>query len=812
MARPVFFSVGGTRDRELAEATKALLPDSLVYLYTRTGEEGVSIRREIDAEIQGCLLFVVFWSEDYLSSEYATSELAQFRKAAEAYSGREILVVPTTRRSPNPQHKWKNPINGLTEFALGRWRLDRTLDRAPDSLKIAEHVRRRIEQVQIGADVLVPRPTVQQQLKGALGAAQYRAKEFLFVAGFEGHGRRTAIAQYMDSSSRHLTRKNITFDSFENPDDLLPRLLEVCGVSLIDANRVLDDVRADRTSAVKELRRLVHGMRESKSYLVVTMDRFSGVDITVGLPSWVADVFAGFSDGNAPLVFFVTSAPIHHSDIEHYPHAGYVRIPGLDEQEMKELVFRLGAIDPNPNRWNEDLRNVVERISGSSPALCQLIMRRAAFEPTLDFLEEMAQQEEERFAANMTALLGHIIKGYQSSEVDLLALRVIEKLGVASKAALDDILPSTVWGKYDLFGMLRLGIVERLADDLLRIPPLLQRRLGYVLLNTEIDPKVDALIAEFGRNITVVHDHYGPIYFSNMAAAAVRGGDVDNETLTRYVTLSMLFRVGLDRYTEEDYDRAYSVLSRAMDRLDQQSAIEPAAAVEITRYFGLAAARMGMSAQVQRACAFLEGARLVGNKAKQGHAMAAFLRGFELRVKGDYEKALEYFQDADRLLKGAKSADRQHGAILTEISRTLLRIRPPKYDEAVRAAERAYVAKDAAHNLSGLIKARIERLSSGQFKSEPAFAQEVAEIRTLIRQLRAISRRVSSEFDLVREAELEVVLILDHAMKSGEEIDFARPIELLEQALRVRLRARDSVQNSRKRGQSKEGSQRWMNP
>ncbi|MCK4123518.1 hypothetical protein HFK83_14235 [Ralstonia pseudosolanacearum] len=433
---------------------------------------------------------------------------------------------------------------------------------------------------------------------------------------------------------------------------------------------------------------------------------------------------------------------------------------------------------------------MVERISGSSPALCQLIMRRAAFEPTLDFLEEMAQQEEERFAANMTALLGHIIKGYQSSEVDLLALRVIEKLGVASKAALDDILPSTVWGKYDLFGMLRLGIVERLADDLLRIPPLLQRRLGYVLLNTEIDPKVDALIAEFGRNITVVHDHYGPIYFSNMAAAAVRGGDVDNETLTRYVTLSMLFRVGLDRYTEEDYDRAYSVLSRAMDRLDQQSAIEPAAAVEITRYFGLAAARMGMSAQVQRACAFLEGARLVGNKAKQGHAMAAFLRGFELRVKGDYEKALEYFQDADRLLKGAKSADRQHGAILTEISRTLLRIRPPKYDEAVRAAERAYVAKDAAHNLSGLIKARIERLSSGQFKSEPAFAQEVAEIRTLIRQLRAISRRVSSEFDLVREAELEVVLILDHAMKSGEEIDFARPIELLEQALRVRLRAR----------------------
>ncbi|MGT2430679.1 tetratricopeptide repeat protein [Cupriavidus basilensis] len=755
MARPVFFSVGGTRDREMAEATKALLPDSLVYLYTRTGEEGVSIRREIEAEIQGCLLFVVFWSDDYLKSEYATVELAQFRKSAEAsFSGREMLVVPTNRRSPNPQHKWKNPINGSTEFALGRWRLDRTLDRAPDCQKVAEHVRRRIEQAQIGADaVLVARPSVQHQIKGAISAPQYRTKEFLFVNGFEGDGRRTAIAQHIDSSFRHLTRKNISFDSIENPEDVLPRLLEACGVSLSDANRVLDEAAAGRTSAVKELRRLVHGMRESKSYLVVAMDRFSGVDTTVGLPSWVADVFSGFSDGNAPLVFFVTSALVLDSDLKKYPHAGYIRVPGLDEQEMKELVFRLCSVDPNPSRWTDEIRKLVEGVAGSSPALCQLIMRRAAFEPSLAFLEEMAKQEEERFAANMTALLGHIVEGYRGSEVDLLVLRVIEKIGLVSKAALDEILPSNVWGKFDLFGMLRLGIVERLADDLLRIPPLLQRRLGYVLLNTEIDRKVDELIAEFGRTGAVVLDHYGPIYFSNKAAAAVRSGKVDSEVLARYVTLSMLFKVGLDRYSEEDYEGAYSVLSRAMDRLDIQTAIEPSAAVEIARYFGLAAARVGEPAHVQQACAFLEGTRLVGGKARQGQAMAAFLRGFELRIKGKYDEALPHFQDADRLLDGAKGADRQRGAILTELSRTLLRVNPPRYDDAVRAAERAYAGKDAAHNLSGLIKARIQRLASGQYKSELASSQEEEVIRGLIRQLALISRRIDREFDLVREAE-----------------------------------------------------------
>src|SRR5688572_16774266 len=94
MTRPVFFSVGGRRDTAFASSVKDLLPDAMVYLYTRTGEEGVDFRPEVEREIQAARLFVVFWSEDYLKSEACRHELALARRLAETVDRhKRVLIV-----------------------------------------------------------------------------------------------------------------------------------------------------------------------------------------------------------------------------------------------------------------------------------------------------------------------------------------------------------------------------------------------------------------------------------------------------------------------------------------------------------------------------------------------------------------------------------------------------------------------------------------------------------------------------------------------------------------------------------------------
>ncbi|MGE8450385.1 MAG: TIR domain-containing protein [Pseudomonadales bacterium] len=785
MVHPVFFSVGGAKDRAFAEEVKSLLHDSLVYLYTRTGEVRAHIQREIDAELLGSRLLVVFWSEDYLRSDYAKQELATFRKVHESPTAdRSVLIVPTVRKPPNIQHKWDNPLNGKKEFAFGQWRHERALDNAPDIFQVADAIRKWINEAEISSEVLIPRPRIQYELKGAVSASRHRSREFIFVHGFEGDGRRTAVTQFMDSSWPHLARKVVPFDNVDTPEDLLVRLLHQCGVVGSDANEVLEGVNNGSADAVKEIRRLIGSLRTAKSYLILAMDRYAGTDISVGVPKWVVDTVSGFTDGIAPLVFFVTSAFISDGVLKSCPNAGSARIPGLDENEISDLVFRLSSLDPDPTRWTDEKRRVVEQTSGSSPALCQIVMRRAAFEPSLEFLEELAKREEDRFAANMTAFLAFVVRRYRDSPVDLLALRVIEKLGVVSRTALEEILPREL-GQCDVWGMTQLGLVERLADDLLRIPPLIQRRLGYQLLNEEIDSKVAELISSFGKSNGVLHDEQGPIYLANKAAAALSSGEAPVGHLERYVTISMLFKVGLDRYNKEDYHAAFSILSRAMDRLDSMRYIEDSAVIEINRYYGLAAARVGDNIAVERACEFLE-AMSPNGRGRQAQAMSHFLKGFERRIKNDFEGALVHFKDADNSLKEIKRAERQHGAVLTEMSRALLRKKNPDFDGAVQAAERAYKLKDVTHNLSGLINARIERLTSQEYSYPSVHDAETAEIRALIAELARTSKRISREFHLVREAELEAVLAIRNA-PDIDHIDFSNSINLLSEALRYRM-------------------------
>lgn len=789
MPRPVFFSVGGPSDTKFAASVKELLPDSMVYMYTRTGEEGVAFRPEIEQEVQACRLFVVFWSDDYLKSEAATIELAQARRLAETIDPmKQVLVVPVKRKGPNLQAKWTNPLNSALkdEFILGKWRLERALDGAPDAQKVAEFVRRKLEDIDVLSRILVSRPPVLELIRSTVIGSDFRAAEFVFISGLEGDGRRTALRQLMKSSYGNLTERQVSFDSAEGTEDLLLRMLDSAGTTVAHREQIMLRIADGNTSALKEIRRLVHQARAAKSYYVVTLDRFSGAD-TVNVPSWVSDVFGIFDLGNSPLVFLVTSSPVTDAMLLYYPKAKRIRVPGLDEREMAELVHRLSNEDGKTDQWSSARRKVVQNISGSSPSLCQTIMMALRSEQSLDFLEIVANREEQKFASNMSAVLGHIVQQFKSRPNDILALRVVERLGLTSKKALDELIallaPS---GSYDLYRLMEYGLIERLSDDVLRIPPLIERRLGYILEGSSNNSELDRVFEEFGRQILVGTDEYGAVYASNKATTNLATGGVDDPRLLQYLTTASLFKVGLDRYLNYDYAQAHSIFARAIDKLLLGASIDLSAQVEIARYFGLAAARMKAHGDVVRACQFLEVTLDGTQRAVQGRSMASFLRGFELRQQGHYAEAIAEFEQAKQTLGTSRHAERQRGAILTELSRAYLRRIPPDYQRAVEYAQEAYDQKDVAHNLSGLIRARLHRAMSRAYSAPRTNAAEIGEIRALIDDLALICVRTDRDFHLFREAELEVMLAIQKSRRDGVPLDLSKSIALIDRALVIR--------------------------
>lgn len=779
---PIFLSMAGARDTSLAEKVKDSLPDGLAYMYTRNGEEGTAFRKEIEAEVNNCKLFVVFWSDDYLASQHAILELATFKRSAESTdSGRDLLVVQTSRKSPNIQRRWKNPINEKDEFTLGRWRLDRAASPERDADGIAELIKRKLDSLGFSSSILVQRSDVQKSIAAALDAGDFHKREFVFISGSEGDGRRTAIKTYMEGN-KHLLPKFIPFDNVEGPEDVLERLLEHSGESITAQIQIIQKVNQGELDPIKEFRKIVHRFRTTRNYLVLIMDRYSGVDPSAGIPKWVSKAIEPFKTGRAPLIFFVTSNPITDELLRHYPNAGRARIPGLDETQMKELVFDLSYVDPDPNKWTTEKQSLVAKISGSSPSLCQKIMKLAANDTDLQHLDRLARSEEEKFSASLTGLVSYIVEKFKDSAPDLVAMQVVEKLGIVAKSTLIEIMEMQDLGNYDLYGLLQYGVFEQLSDSLLRIPPLLQRRLGFVLWEGQRAADLDTILQNFGSRQLEIDDGHGIVFLSNKAAASLRSANAPPPQIEPFITLSMLFKTGIERYIEEDYETAHSILRRAMNRLNQSANyVDDNIFIEIARYFGLAAARIRNDPDVEKARELLATRFLGSRKEKQAIAMAAFLKGFMFRVQGDHKEALAQFEEANFTLKDVAHAARQHGAVLTEISRANLRLTPPRLDAAVRAAKQAFERQDAIHNLNSLVKAKIYRLAF----SDNDIGQ-LDEINLLLELLKKTSERSGREFHLVRSADLNLVIALKKSSASGTSLDLETSIKLTEQALTIR--------------------------
>jgi tetratricopeptide (TPR) repeat protein len=786
MAKPVFLSMGGKSDAEFALKVKALLPDPMVYFYQRSGEEGVAFRSEIESEVRGCRLFVLFWSDDYFNSSHAKIELALFKKSVEAGLEADLLVVPTTRKYPNIQGKWTNPISSLEEIILGRWRYERAMYQGDDPQRVAENIRRKLAKARIIDRALVARPNLFSQFKLALTRPNFQTVQFGLIWGYEGDGRRTALRQYMNFSHVNLTPRYVPLDTMDGPEDLLLRLHE--NVSPTERLKVLEDAKEKKDGIAKAIRTALFLAGESKSYYVIALNRYAASDFRM-IPNWLPEVFGSVALGNAPLAFIILPNAVTDNQMQKFPSAARIRVPGLEQEEMLELVHKLANEDSNPIRWTEERRALVARVSGGSAALCHAIMYAMSVEPTLEFLSNVADREADVFAANISALVGYLVKQFKDRKNDLLALRVIERLGATSKQTLDSIFASRGGAEsYDLYQLREYGLVEHLSGDIYRIPPLVQRRLGDALWAAGFGKEeMDVVLREFASELLQEGDDYGAVFASNKVAAQLRTNTPVPDELDSYLTISTLFKAGLERYTNNEFSTAYDLFKKAMYKLQSGAIIDPIVQLEVARYFGLTSARLERFDAVSTAREFIKNSA-VRFPQPQADSIVAFLSGFEYRVKGQYKYAVQSFETARDLLYKVRFAERQRGAVLTELSRALLRLSPPSFERAVSIANEAYVETKVVHNLNGLIRAMLARLEGEFFDGgREVFESEVEKVIALIDLLTEMCQRSGQDFHFVRRADLARIAAYQRKRSSKVEvIDLSEAIKFVRDALQLK--------------------------
>lgn len=144
-------------------------------------------------------------------------------------------------------------------------------------------------------------------------------------------------------------------------------------------------------------------------------------------------------------------------------------------------------------------------------------------------------------------------------------------------------------------------------------------------------------------------------------------------------------------YNKREYKQA---ISHGKSALAQQSMLTGAAILEASRFLALACARVGLAEEFDRVVAEM---LLLGTDEAKGSAR--FLRGFNFRLNGDFEKAEMELKAAKRILKGSAN-------VMRELLYTL-NVRQ-KYAEALELGETAMqTAESNAYIIDELVKTRI---------------------------------------------------------------------------------------------------------
>lgn len=757
MKKSVFFSVGGAEDLHLAEAVKKLLPDNIIYLYTKTGEEATSINSEIDKAINSCKIFVVFWSEDYLKSIHCQIELAKFKKICNTNKDqeRDIIILPCKTEHPNIQSKWKNPITQLDEFVFGQWRDNRAIEAAPDAARVKEVILKKLNQLQPTTEILIPRGQLIDQLYQASLADEINSREVIFVTGHDGHGRRTLITQFMRGTYGEKVERRVTLDVMQGPEDLVIALMEAKGVPKSVREETLEKLNQGALSATKIAREILHAGRDDNSYYIISFDRNTGLDL-FHVPDWVYSILSVFQKGNAPLIFIVAASGAVNESASRLPQSTKITVPSLEDKEIERLVHLLALRDILPERWTSESKRYVAQASGHNPSLCKMIMRTAVTENSLDFLQEIAERATNSFAQGLSAAINYCTNKYKNKAGVLTALAVVEKIGLTSNRALNEILAPLLNGEeIDIYQLREDGLVEQLSDGLLRIPPLIQRRLGSSLWGSIDNSEIDRLFQSFSSKFLISHDDYGPIYSSNIVSVASRSGKAIPAALDKYVTTATLFKAGLDSYSEKNFKQAHSILLRAFERLKGESSLDLSTQLEVARYTGLACARQNDEHNLNQVYSFLFQRFEGSKKKKQANGMIHFIRGFYARRNNVWQTAINELNAALSTLKDISHTQRQRAAIFTELSYVYMEKTIPDYEQAKAYSERAHHEIDVTHTLNAYIKARIlHSFREVNWHSESDREREIDAIKMLIDDLASRLKGTNFSFHTERRDDL----------------------------------------------------------
>lgn len=241
--------------------------------------------------------------------------------------------------------------------------------------------------------------------------------------------------------------------------------------------------------------------------------------------------------------------------------------------------------------------------------------------------------------------------------------------------------------------LLEYGLVEREADNIYRLNPLLANRLNRDLIRPELVDWFRQAAKAFVANPPEFEtpDHEFTRIESRIHAALISGEGQIPVGVARFVSAAHWFQAGIRLYHANRRDPAYRLLKKAFE---QRAEFSHTSRVEIIRYYCLSATRL-RKFDVSDECI-----RLLMREHRT-KAIAEFLRGNVHEFKGEYPDAIICYEAALHLNRGNET--RLEHTYRPLIS-CILRTHNPNFPKAERYALSYVGLRRTTFSLMGLAR------------------------------------------------------------------------------------------------------------
>lgn len=720
MTHPVFFSFSGDA-KSFAQSLKEKFSDDLVYMYIRTGADGIDFPQEILEEVTQCEIFVLFLSRDYVADDpkrpWCRRELAVAERRIVAGSLKKFLII---QMDDTPfDTPIKNPDTGQRADVLRVFRNERRAFTQPLNRRAIEQ-RLAFELAQIGDGPLpvLPRVDFQKELREALDTGSYQTKTpLVIVSGFDGVGRKTLIRSVMSSDFKHLTEYTIPLDSADGPDDLLRMIWgEVFLKTIKEQRALMKAVEASPEILHWHYRNLGTELIGLKGYIVISKDQSTDVDET--LPFWVSQYLSLLRPSVQPLIFITAPRPLPRRIRNLLENCQELHLPTLEDSDAEELVaMHISARDPQRvARWGEHLPFILEA-GANTPKLLVDIVRLAARRASLDFLKKDVAADIARYDERIVRIVTWAMQQINERRPLLLLLDVLSRLGDSPYETLKEIFDGEEIGE-SLYELVQYGLVENLSESIYRIPAALRRKLNFYLANPELRQEASRRLSNFAKTFELNDEDSGGIALTNFLHIRLDSDVTVSAEDEVFVTAAMLFKVGWQKYRRSQYPAALVLLRRAFTKLPKIR--DEATKLEIVRFYGLAAVREGVEKEKISAIRFLRSpANFSVRLRERAIPTAFFIEGFSLRLDQQFSEAIEKYEQSLNALPESGQTDAQRAMVMNEMVQCLLKLPIPDYERAVDLAERTCAIRSTPNNLDILLRALV-----AQTFEDPAISQE----------------------------------------------------------------------------------------